>query len=441
MSFKTICTALFFYSSVLLAQQGFEFEAGKAKVIIPFKFINNLIIIPVQVNGVTMNFLLDTGVEDTVVFSLDDTEELQFANIEKIQIQGLGSALPLDGLKATNNILRIKNYIDKNHTIYIILDQDFNVSSQVGIPVNGILGYHFFQNDVVKINYQSKKITVYNHSNFSKKTNNRFTKLTLDIQKNKPYINALVAVADNDTFNAKLLIDTGNTDALWLFSEKSKNIKIPIENYDDFLGRGFSGEIYGKRARINKIQIANFILEKPIVAFPDLVATKNITIVEDRMGSIGSEIIKRFTVYFDYKNNACYFRKNSNFGESFSSNMTGLEIQHQGLQWVEESYEENPALANNLFDNNGEKIINNLKYKFNLKPLYVVANVRKNSNADLAGFLKGDIVLKINNHNSYSYTLQQIIELLKSDEEKIIEFEIERDSKILQLQLQLKKIL
>ncbi len=441
MSFKSICIALILYSSVIFAQQGFHFEEGKSKVTIPFKFINNLIIIPVQVNGVMMNFLLDTGVEDTVVFSLDDTEELQFANIEKIQIQGLGNALPLDGLKASHNLLNIKNYSDSNHTIYIILDQDFNVSSQVGIPVNGILGYHFFQNDVVKINYQSKKITIYDHSKFAKKIDNSYAKLDLDIQKNKPYINAFVDVANNYSLKAKLLIDTGNTDALWLFSEKNENIKVPVVNYDDFLGRGFSGEVFGKRARIHKVQIANYILEQPIVAFPDDVATKNITIIEDRLGSIGSEIIKRFTVYFDYKNNACYFKKNNNFDEPFNSNMTGLEIQHQGLQWVPETYEDNPALANNVFDNNGEKVRNSLKYKFKLKPLYVVANVRKDSPAYIAGFLKDDLIVKINTRNSYSYTLEQINELLKSDEEKVIEFEIERDSKILQLQLQLKKIL
>ena len=34
-----------------------------------FKLINNLIIIPVEVNGVTLSFLLDTGVSKPIIFN------------------------------------------------------------------------------------------------------------------------------------------------------------------------------------------------------------------------------------------------------------------------------------------------------------------------------------------------------------------------------------
>jgi len=44
-------------------QSGFLFETNKQKVTIPFQLINNLIFIPIEVNGVELNFLLDSGVE------------------------------------------------------------------------------------------------------------------------------------------------------------------------------------------------------------------------------------------------------------------------------------------------------------------------------------------------------------------------------------------
>jgi hypothetical protein len=44
-------------------------------------------------------------------------------------------------------------------TVYIITDQDFNISSHVGIPVNGIIGYHFFKDHPVLIDYSSKKLS------------------------------------------------------------------------------------------------------------------------------------------------------------------------------------------------------------------------------------------------------------------------------------------
>ncbi len=51
------------------AQSGFQFETHKDKVVIPFQLINNLIFIPIQVNGIELNFLLDSLIY-LVVFNL-----------------------------------------------------------------------------------------------------------------------------------------------------------------------------------------------------------------------------------------------------------------------------------------------------------------------------------------------------------------------------------
>jgi hypothetical protein len=43
-----------------------------------------------------------------------------------------------------------------NHLLYIIVDQNFNISSHVGIPVNGIIGSSVFNNNLFEINYEKK---------------------------------------------------------------------------------------------------------------------------------------------------------------------------------------------------------------------------------------------------------------------------------------------
>lgn len=70
-------------TTLLHSQQGFGLAGGK-KATIPFKFINNLIFIPVQINGVDLTFLLDSGVNETILFSLDE-REVNFNDIEKIK--------------------------------------------------------------------------------------------------------------------------------------------------------------------------------------------------------------------------------------------------------------------------------------------------------------------------------------------------------------------
>ena len=443
MKFKIVYFFLLLVTQSIIAQDGFYFENGKNKTTISFEFINNLIIIPIEVNGVTLSFLLDTGVGDSILFSIDDSDGVSFSNIEKIKIRGFGNNDAFDAYKSMHNKLSIKNYTDADHTIFLVLDQNINISSQIGVPVNGIIGHDFFKNDLVKINYTSKRITIYKRNEKEiKKLNKSFESFPLELIYGKPYINTKTFFDNsNASMESKLLIDTGNNDALWLFSQKNKNVVIPKSNFEDFLGRGFSGDVFGKRGRIKNFKIGKFNFENPLVAFPDTIATVEADKIVGRMGSIGSEIMKRFTVVFNYQSNKIYLKPNSNFSDLFNFNMSGIEVQHQGLQWISQGFEENPAISNNLFDGNGNKIINNLKYKFELKPIYIIGNVRKDSPADKAGLLKDDIILKIDNNFGYNFTLQQINDLFKSEEGKTIKLEIDRKGKTLNLSFQLKNML
>ena len=150
----------FLFSFSVFAQNGFQFENGKSKITLSFELVNNLIIIPLKVNGVRLNFLLDTGVSQTLIFSLDDANAVSFTQSQSVKMKGFGNKDDFIAFKCKDNVVALKNYCDKNHTIYLVLDQEINISSQVGITVNGIIGYHFFKNNLVKINYGSKKITI-----------------------------------------------------------------------------------------------------------------------------------------------------------------------------------------------------------------------------------------------------------------------------------------
>lgn len=433
---------LFFTNS--FSQDGFTIPSNKSKVVIPFKFINNLIIIPINVNGTELNFLLDTGVEETILFSLEENEELVFSNVDKIMFRGIGTNEPFEGLKSSQNSLSINGYTDSNHIIYIVLNQNINISSQVGIPVNGIIGYHFFKNHVVDINYNKSKIIVYKNSNpIEKKLKKRYQKIPVSIEEMKPYVKANIQTENSaNSIEAKLLIDIGNSDALWLFKERDKRIQVSEKNFDDYLGLGFSGSIHGKRCRIKKFQIENFVFDNPIAAMPDSIATKEIKMVENRVGSIGSEIMKRFSIVFDYSNNYMYLRKNDNFNLHFNYNMSGLEIQHEGLEWVKREYDVNANRESFIIDfDSGGKVTKNMTYKFELKPSYSVFSVRKDSPSDLAGLQIGDLITMINGRKSYSFTLQEINEILKSEDDKTITIEVLRKNKPLKFKFKLKNLI
>jgi hypothetical protein len=358
-------------------------------------------------------------------------------------LRGLGEEESIEGLKSTNNTLEINKLKSSNHLLYIVLDQSFNLSSHIGIPVNGIIGYHFLKNNLVEINYDKKRITVYSDTDKNRKRIERkFQKVPLTIERLKPYVNSKV-VMNSVEIPVKLLVDIGNSDAIWLFENNSKSIKVPAKNFEDYLGQGFSGDIEGKRAQISKFTMDGFEFNNLIIAFPDSTSIKNVQLVKDRSGSVGSEILRRFSVVLDYKNQKMYLRKNGDFYSPFSYNKSGVEIQHDGLQWVQETVrlETVPIIKSGDLALNENEAESNFKYKFVLKPIYLVGNVRKNSAAASSGLQKGDVIVRINNFPAYKYTLEEINLLLKSEEEKWITFEVSRQGQILTFKFQLRNVL
>lgn len=442
MKFTFVILLFFLFPTSFYSQEGFQYYSKKDKIVIPFKLINNLIFIPLEVNGVDLTFLLDTGVEESILFSLEDKEELKFNNVEKIKLRGLGSSDFIEGLKSSGNRVVFKEaIIDQKHDIYIILDEEFNFSSSVGIPVNGIIGYQFFKNFRVEINYLKQKIFVYNPSKEIKsKKIKKFEEFTISFHNSKPFISSLFGF-DSEKVDGRLLLDLGNSDAFWFFSNRIKDFKFSANAFDDFLGRGFNGAIYGKRTKLDSFTFDKFCFKSPYVAIPDSTSLQNIKWAENRIGSIGGEIFKRFSVILDFQSSKLYLKKNKNFNMPFEYNMSGIEINHAGLQWIQEEVKLNVLTKDKTSYDNLIKGSDSFKYKFVLKPVYIIAHIRKDSPADICGLKKGDIIVSINAHGTDRYSLQEVNALLKSEEGKKINFEVDRGNRRMKFTFYLKSIL
>lgn len=428
MKFIFIILFIFLHPALFYGQDGFQYYSQKDKITIPFKLINNLIFIPLKVNGVNVNFLLDSGVQETILFSLDDDKSIALQNVERIKFAGFGHSEYVEGLKSSGNAVEVGGMLkDLNHEIYIILDEDFNISSSVGIPVNGIIGYHFFKNFPVEINYLKKKIVIYKAGRLKPNKVKKFNKYKLSIENNKPYLLTDFAI-DTLTHNAKLLLDTGNSDALWLFQNRIGQMNQEVVIQNDYLGRGFSGEIYGDRVKLKHFKIDCFAFKNSYAAIPDTVSIRNLHLVDKRIGSIGSELLKRFTTVFDYKNQLLYLKKNSYFNNSFTYNNSGLDVHHKGLQWIQERVSLKSSTSNkseSKFNTNSSDYL----YKFELKPVFIISSVRKDSPAYNCGLRKDDILIMINGRMAHNLSLQQINDIFRSDKERKIVLEIERNNR------------
>ena len=169
------------YSPAFYSQNGFVLEENKEDKI-RFELINNLIVFPVEINGVELSFLLDTGVSKPIIFNfLNLTEELKINQTEKIFLRGLGEGESVEALRSRNNIFRIGDAISISQSLYAVFDPALNFAPRLGVPIHGIIGYDLFKDFVVEINYASKYIRLYKPEFFKPKTSSKWNRLSIEV--------------------------------------------------------------------------------------------------------------------------------------------------------------------------------------------------------------------------------------------------------------------
>lgn len=433
---------LFFcVSATIGAQTGFFLQKNKKRDKIPFRLVNNLPIVEIEINGTPLSFIVDTGVKSTILFSLEEADSLQLRNTAPVMLQGLGKGGAVEALRSLNNKVRVGNALDNDHDLYIIFDSTLNFSPRMGVPVHGILGNEFFKNFIVKINYANETITLYDPGKHTLKPCRKCEELPIAFVGGKPYI-SLQAASESTKKEVTLLVDSGSSDVLWLFDGDDFIKELPKNYFKDFLGLGLSGNIYGKRARIPVLAVGRFVLNEVNTSFPEEEAIVKARYYEERDGSIGGGFLSRFTVTFDYNNKVVRFKKNRKFKEPFNYNMSGLTLEHQGMELVKE--ERQASVNTNRINQNEGMGVNSIsvttEVHFSLVPKYVVAEVREGSPADLAGVQKGDEVISINGKPCYQYKLYKLIEMFSTDEGKRISLEIKRGNYINKFKFNLKSV-
>ncbi|MCS6832425.1 MAG: aspartyl protease family protein, partial [Flammeovirgaceae bacterium] len=353
----------------------------KKKVEIPFQLVHNLIIVPVFINqSDTLRFILDTGVSYTMLTSLAQNDSLTIENSRKVTIYGLGVGESIEAIHSYGNTVRLPGIIGFQQDILIPLHNVFQLSYNLGTEVNGLIGFDIFNDFVVEINYKRKVLTLYDPASYKYKKPEKLSFIPLEIERRKPYMQALVENHCGEKVPVKLLVDSGASHALSLYKDTDERITQPPVTIHSFLGTGLSGMIHGKIGRIPSITVGDYQLAMPITHFPDMESIKVAVDISNRNGSLGADILRRFHVILDYRQKQMAIFPNEDFKSPFRFNLSGIEI---GTPI--------PGL-----------------------PIYEITQVRENSPAQLAGLMRGDQIVSLNGVNVTQFTMNDIIELFQS---------------------------
>ncbi len=388
--------------------RGFLFDnPNKKSVSIKFKSASNLIIIPVTINNSdTLNFILDTGVSYPIITELPFINKLNLNYLMPVQIQGLGEGQELTAYRSGNNMMSIEGLTARNQEVQMIIDENFQISHMLGLPVHGLIGFNLFKDYVVEVNYLNETLTLYKPEFYKYRDRNKDIILPLHFDGNKPFVRTSIVTDKLEEVPVKLLVDTGASDALWLSQSSDERIGLPEKHIETFLGKGLSGDLYGTKGRIDGIWVGPLILPQPIVAYPNSEIIDQLISSNDRNGTIGAEILRRFEVTIDYRNSRLTLRPTYKLKDEFNYNMSGMEVI-------------NPMPG---------------------FPIYTITDIRENSPAYFAGLKVNDQILSLNNSNHRSLELNDINLLLQSKENKKIRVKVLRDGEELETSFELKKM-
>jgi len=363
-------------------------------------------IVEVSINGSTkLNMILDSGATATLLTELTEEDSLALNYNSLIEIKGLGTGPGVMAYRSQGNELRAGKIKLGNQTVYVLRENIFSLSNHVGYKINGILGADFFQNNVVRINYNTQIITIYESESY--KTPKGYVPIAMTIDKNRMYITLPVTGSNWTVRNATLLLDTGAEVTAWFRSFGDDRIEIPEKRIYRYIGQGLNGVIEGHLGRINQINMKGHTLKAPVVAFPDSLSIAEVISVADRDGIIGGQLLNRFNLIFDYPKRTLWIKPNSNFKKPFTYNIAGLELSI-----------ENRFLA-----------------------LPEVCNVSKNSPADRAGILVGDQIFKINEMNALQTNINDIRLRLMTVSKKPVKLILIRGDSTVHAQMELVDLL
>lgn len=404
--------------------QGFSIENRNLnlnpgrKIEVPFGYYNGLIQLNVKLNGIPLSFIYDTGAEHSILTNKEVAILLELRIVKEIDVFGADLVKQMTAYVTEPLVIElfdtriIKQKITDEKKIkfvddidvrteeveyftkfepILILERDIFKEDAFSSTISGIIGASFFSNMMVEIDYRRQVLTLYPYGVQPKLKG--FMELPVNFNGHKPVMTSLIKInQDDDTTTAKLLIDTGCSIPLLLLENIDTKFHLPSKTVNGQIGIGLGGDLNGWIGLTSFMQIENYTFRNLVTKFQD---TDSMSLAKPntlRDGLIGNEILNRFTLLIDNINKKLYLKPNKNISNPIKYDKSGLTLFASGK---------------NLDD-------------------FYVKHVIPGSPAYIAGIKPEDKLLRIQRFSFRFWSLNSIIRLLRSKDNKDIKIRVLR---------------
>jgi hypothetical protein len=272
--------------------------APGGRVTMPFQLINNHIIIDVKVDGHgPLPFLLDTGGHEILTPSTVAQRKLQVSGSSPSG--GAGEQTSSSGFMRIGS-LDAGGAVLRNPSVVVT---DFSPLQVEGLQVGGMLGVGFMERFVVQIDYGAKTVTVIDPARFDADDQRQAgTPVNFQFYEHMPQV-----AGEIEGHVARFLIDTGSRSDVSLTSPFVKREGLDAANAHAAIvtdGWGAGGPTRSKLVRARSMSLGTVQIGNPLAG---LSAAKRGTFSDANFdGNVGSGLLKRFRVTFDYRQRTMY---------------------------------------------------------------------------------------------------------------------------------------
>jgi hypothetical protein len=401
MSLQKKAIHLFFTGIILLAatsvkaQEEFIEPPSREITKVPFtQLTGGIVIMQAKLESFpdTLNFILDTGSSG---ISLDST------TVDYLKLQPTPSDRTIRGIAGIRKVSFLYNR--KLHFPGITIDSlnfhinDYTILTAVyGERIDGIIGYSVLSRYILKVDYDSMRIS------FCTKGTIRYPRGGYLL---KPTINQLVSqplrVRDEKTIYSRFLYDMGAGLCMLLSKEFAEDSNFLSKKKKRFIkeGEGLGGKIDMELMVMKEVKIGPYKFKNvPTFIFDD---ENNVTSYPYMGGLIGNDILRRFNVILNYAKGDIFIIPNRHFNETFDYSYSGIEL-------------------------------------YFINGLIVIGDVAKGSPGEAAGLKEGDEVIAIN--KNFSQNLNQYKIALQAPGEKV-KVVFRRDNKLMDVEFKIRSIL
>ncbi len=270
-----------------------EFPAGQTSVRLPARIVNGKVIVRLTVAGRGLDFLLDSGASD-IVFDASVATSMHLQQYGRTTQEIAGR---FDRSRAIIPEIRVGDL--QMHDV-VVSTIPFELASNPDTKVVGLLGFDFFKDAVVRVDYHAGRVDAYEPAHFSPPDGSYTLPVALD--DGVPLVSAEIGGARGDHF----ILDTGSSFTI-LFSAFAADHPQAVR------ATGILGLGDAAREPVAGVGVGGLISLTPGVVkvmrfggaeFDDVpvYVTRSSRALEreDEDGLIGAPTLQRFVVYFDY---------------------------------------------------------------------------------------------------------------------------------------------